>query len=120
VVTKSQPILAHGQQILRRTMLERFGAGEASRPGADCFHPRNFPMRGRTRDSDSRQRAAPFRCETGEIVGGVSILQNVDRKKRAEQRPPKAKRLQAAVDQALLEQGSWASNYHNFLASLTG
>jgi hypothetical protein len=92
VVTKSQPILAHGQQILRRTMLERFGAGEASRPGADCFHPRNFPMRGRTRDSDSRQRAAPFRCETGEIVGGVSILQNVYRKKRAEQRLPKAKR----------------------------
>ncbi|TYL99134.1 hypothetical protein FXB40_03155 [Bradyrhizobium rifense] len=29
-------------------------------------------------------------------------------------------RLQAAVDQALLEQGSWASNYHNFVASLTG
>jgi hypothetical protein len=49
-------------------------------------------MRGRTRDSDSRQRAAPFRSETGEIVGGVSILQNVYRKKRAEQRLPKAKR----------------------------
>jgi hypothetical protein len=119
--------------------LECFGAGEASTPGADCFHPRNFPMRGRCPEKPSlRPLTSLTRQITDARLGFAAARRAVSQRERRDRRwrfnPAKylseeagrtaaaesEARLQAAVDQALLEQGSWASNYHNFVASLTG
>jgi PAS domain S-box-containing protein len=77
--------------------------GETVTPGLDFIHT----------GDDGRERwirvsSAPFRNEAGEIVGAVSILQDVDEEKRAERRLRESEaRLQAAIDLLKLGRYSW-------------
>lgn len=77
--------------------------GETVSPGLDLIHTADDGP-----ETWIRCSAAPFRNETGEIVGGVSILQNVDQEKRAEQRLHESEaRLEAAVDLVKLGRYAW-------------
>jgi PAS domain S-box-containing protein len=77
--------------------------GETVTPGLDFLHTADDG-----RETWIRVSAAPFRDETGEIVGGVTILQDVDQDKRADQRLRKSEaRLQAVVDLEKLGLYAW-------------
>ncbi|WP_198029444.1 GAF domain-containing protein [Bradyrhizobium sp. WSM3983] len=77
--------------------------GETLAPSLDFIHTAEDG-----REIWIRCSAAPFRDETGEIVGGVSILQDVDQEKRAQQQLHESEaRLQAAVDLVKLGRYAW-------------
>lgn len=77
--------------------------GETVTPGTDFLH-----MAEDGRETWIRVSAAPFRDHTNRIVGGVSILQNVDAEKRADHRLRESEaRLQAAVDLVKLGLYAW-------------
>ena len=83
---------------------QRALSGETVTPGLDFIYTAKDG-----RETWIRISAAPFRNETGEIAGGVAIMQNVDEEKRAERRLRESEaRLQAAVD--LLKLGRYAWN----------
>jgi PAS domain S-box-containing protein len=82
---------------------ERALRGEMVVPGIDFLHAADAGG-----ESWFRVSAAPFRNKSGEIVGAVMILQNIDTEKRVEQRLRESEsRLKAAVDLVNLGLYSW-------------
>jgi PAS domain S-box-containing protein len=77
--------------------------GETVSPGLNFMH-----TAGDGHETWIRVSAAPLRNEGGEIIGGMTILENVDAEKRAEQRLAKSEAwLRAAIDPMKLGRYTW-------------